>query len=210
MKLIYRGAEADILLGEWVGEKAVYKLRKPLPYRLEALDRAIRMQRTSHEAQMVNDAKLAGVNTPYLYCVNLKMALIVMQYIEGKRLKNILDRSTEDEVVAISHKFGEEIGKLHQAGIMHGDLTTSNTIICNEDLVFIDFGLSIHSFKLEDHAVDLRLIKEALNGAHSRISSSAFSSLMEGYGELVGGAKLVAIKKKLVEIERRGRYAKIE
>lgn len=210
MKLIYRGAEADLLLGKWAGEKAIHKVRKPLPYRLEELDKAIRSQRTLHEASMIHSARSAGVRTPYLYFVNPASALIVMEYIEGERMKTVIDRAPDETMINLCERFGEGVATLHTAGIMHGDITTSNIIVRDSELVFIDFGLSLHSARLEDHAVDLRLIKETLNGAHSRIASAAFGALLEGYKVKVGEARLEATKRKLSEIERRGRYAKVE
>ena len=52
---------------------------------------------------------------------------------------------------------------------MHGDLTTSNFILFRHTVFVIDFGLSHNTIKPEDHAVDLRLIKEILNSAHAKI-----------------------------------------
>jgi TP53 regulating kinase-like protein len=208
MRIIYRGAEADVMLGRWAGIKAVYKIRKPFPYRLAVLDRTIRGQRTAHEAQMIHDAKRAGVRTPYLYYVSPAEALIVMEYVEGERLKVLLD--TADDRLAMAEAFGTAVGRLHVAGIMHGDLTTSNVIISDGGLVVIDFGLSLYSQRVEDHAVDLRLIKETLTGAHSKISVQAFSAFLEGYGRVVGAPRATAVRKKLAEIERRGRYTRVE
>ncbi len=210
MRLIYRGAEADLLLGDWAGERAIHKVRKPLPYRIEVLDRTIRSHRTLHEASMIHSARSAGVRTPYLYFVDPTMALIVMEYVEGERMKAVLDSASDGTVAALCKRLGEGVAALHNAGIMHGDITTSNIIVRDSELVFVDFGLSLHSAKLEDHAVDLRLIKETLNGAHSKIASLAFRALMEGYLVKVGRARMEAAKRKLSEIERRGRYARVE
>ena len=208
MDLIYRGAEADLMLGEWAGTPAVYKFRKALPYRLPELDKTIRSQRTVHEAQMIHQARRAGVRTPYLYFVGQAEALLVMEHLSGERLKQSLDRNRES--LSEMASFGKVVGLLHRAGIMHGDLTTSNVIVNQGRLVLIDFGLSVFSQKVEDHAVDLRLIKETLNGAQSAISIRAFALLLEGYGDTVGGARLAAVRRKLAEIERRGRYARVE
>ena len=93
---------------------------------------------------------------------------------------------------------------------MHGDLTTSNVMVSGEGILLIDFGLSTHSQKVEDHAVDLRLIKETLVGAHSRVSSVAMEAFVEGYSEEVGRDRAKEVTRKLVEIERRGRYARVE
>jgi TP53 regulating kinase-like protein len=208
MKVIYRGAEADVMLGNWTGIKAVYKLRKPLPYRLPVLDRTIRALRTAHEAQMMYEAKRAGVRAPYLYYVSPAEALIVMEYIRGERLKALLD--TADDSLSMAESFGTAVGRLHLAGIMHGDLTTSNVIIGDGGLVVIDFGLSVFSQRVEDHAVDLRLIKETLTGAHSKISVRAFSAFLKGYGQVVGAPRVAVVRRKLTEIERRGRYTRVE
>jgi TP53 regulating kinase-like protein len=213
MKLLYRGAEADVFRGEWCGLPAVYKVRNPLPYRLPELDKLIRVQRTAHEAQMIHLSRVAGVSAPHLYYLSTQEALLVMEYLEGKRLKTLLlEAGLKDErVVEIGEEFGRSVGKLHAAGIMHGDLTTSNVIIDGSGGVsVIDFGLAIHSQKLEDQAVDLRLIKETLTGAHNVLSKRFMQSLLSGYTSVLGKERAEAATRKLAEIERRGRYARVE
>ena len=214
MKLVYRGAEADVFSGRWAGERAVFKFRKPLPYRHPQLDAEIRAQRTVREAEIMHDARGAGVSTPVLYYVSQPESLIVMQEIEGPRLKSLL-RSEEagpGEVAkeAVSSQFGVAVGRLHRGGMMHGDLTTSNVLVDEAGVHLIDFGLAAHTAKVEDHAVDLRLIKETLSGAHSEMASRVMASFMEGYAAEVGEARARAVGRKLLEIERRGRYARLE
>jgi len=207
MKLVYRGAEADIFSGDWAGSAAVYKFRKPLPYRLSELDDEIRAQRTVHEAQIIHDARSAGTRVPHLYYVSPEESLIVMERIDGPRLKSSLESGRARE---LANEFGEAVAKLHTAGIMHGDLTTSNVIVSKGGVTLIDFGLATHTLKVEDHAVDLRLIKETLVGAHSRVWSIAMDAFVEGYREVVGEKRCNEVTKKLAEIERRGRYARVE
>ena len=212
MKLLYRGAEADVFQGEWCGQPAVYKMRKPLLYRHPELDKLIRSQRTVHEAQIIHLSRLAGVTTPRLYYLSPPEALLVMEYVEGKRLKMLLLEAglTKARVEGLGEEFGRSIARLHAAGIMHGDLTTSNVIVDGEALCLIDFGLAIHSRRLEDQAVDLRLIKETLTGAHNSVSKPFMQSLLSGYASVVGRARAEASTRKLAEIERRGRYARVE
>lgn len=212
MKLLYRGAEADVFRGEWCGRPAVYKMRKPLTYRHPELDKLIRSQRTVHEAQMIHQSKLAGVSAPHLYYLSPPEALLTMEYLEGKRLKTLLleDGLTRGRVEALGEGFGRSIAALHAAGIMHGDLTTSNVIVDGDRMSLIDFGLAIHSLRLEDQAVDLRLIKETLTGAHNSVSKPFMQSLLSGYASVLGRARAEAATKKLAEIERRGRYARVE
>lgn len=211
VELIYRGAEADVFRGEWCGRPAVYKLRKPLLYRLPELDTSIRSQRTTHEAQIIHESKKAGVTSPHLYYVSPPEALLVMEYLEGRRLKAVLEGCGPSEAGRLADRFGRSVAKLHAAGIMHGDLTTSNVIVDGDGGIgFIDFGLALHSQRLEDHAVDLRLIKETLTGAHNQVSRLFMRSLFEGYSAVVGERRADAASRKLREIERRGRYARVE
>ncbi len=212
MKLLYRGAEADVYRGDWCGQPAVYKMRKPLLYRLPELDKLIRSQRTVHEAQIIHQTKHAGVSAPHLYYLSPQEALLVMEYIKGERLKSVLleERLTKERVSSLGEGFGRSIARLHAAGIMHGDLTTSNVIVDGDSLSLIDFGLAVHSQRLEDHAVDLRLIKETLTGAHNSVSKAFMQSLLAGYSSVLGRPRAEAATKKLAEIERRGRYARVE
>jgi len=212
LKLLYRGAEADVFRGDWCGNSAVYKMRKPLLYRHPELDKLIRSQRTVHEAQLIHESKLAGVSAPHLFYLSPQDALLVMEHLDGRRLKTVLLEAglTKERLEALGELFGRSIAKLHAAGIMHGDLTTSNVIVDGESLSLIDFGLAVHSRKLEDHAVDLRLIKETLTGAHNSVSKRFMQSLMSGYSAVLGKQKAEAATRKLAEIERRGRYARVE
>ena len=73
------------------------------------------------------------------------------------------------KIIKLSKDMGKLVGTLHKNGIMHGDLTTSNFIFYKNQIYIIDFGLSQNSIKPEDHAVDLRLIKEILNSAHAKL-----------------------------------------
>jgi TP53 regulating kinase-like protein len=215
LKLVYRGAEADVFSGRWAGERAIFKFRKPLPYRHPKLDAEIRAQRTVREAEIMHDARGAGVSTPVLYYVSQPESLIVMQEIEGPRLKSLLqseaapDRGAGSKE-AVSSQFGAAVGRLHRGGMMHGDLTTSNVLVDGTGVHLIDFGLATHTVKVEDHAVDLRLIKETLSGAHSEMASRVMAAFMEGYAGEVGEARAGAVGRKLLEIERRGRYARLE
>ena len=195
-----------MIQGDWQGLEAVYKVRKPLGYRLPVLDEEIRRQRTLHEAEMLHRAKSAGVSAPYLYDVDPPTSTLVMEYVRGTRLKDVVagDRGTE-----VFHEFGRNVGLLHRAGIMHGDLTTANVVRRDGALVFIDFGLSIRTERLEDHAVDLRLIKETLLGVHPQVAIAAMESIRRGYAEVLGAARSKAAFRQLQGIERRGRYARV-
>jgi TP53 regulating kinase and related kinases len=208
-RLLYKGAEADVILSVWQGLDAVYKVRKPLPYRLSVLDHAIRRQRTIHEAEMIHQSKRAGVPAPFLYNVDVPGTTLVMEYVQGDRVRDLIPSMPKQELDQVFLLFGREAAKLHASGIMHGDLTTANVIRRKGGLVFIDFGLSIRTTRLEDHAVDLRLIKETLVGAHPQVSAAALDALARGYESVVGPERARAVMKQLQNIERRGRYARV-
>ena len=76
-------------------------------------------------------------------------------------LKDVID---ED----LSFKVGEKISKLHSADIIHGDITSSNIMLQNDNLVFIDFGLGRYSDLDEDKAVDLLVLKKSLQSMPKR------------------------------------------
>ncbi|MCS7141725.1 MAG: Kae1-associated kinase Bud32 [Candidatus Nitrosocaldus sp.] len=210
--LIKRGAEADIYLIEWYGRQAVSKVRKKKQYMHETLDREIRMKRTLHEAEMINMAKRAGVTTPLLYFVDPNNAEIIMQYIQGELARDLIYQGFRVEWIA--GMMGTYTARLHASDIVHGDLTTSNFIVHHHDasdarLVLIDFGLSFHSSRLEDKAVDVRLIKEVLSSAHTDVFDGAYSSFVQGYSGVLGDEYTARVLRKVKEIEQRGRYARV-
>lgn len=205
MMLIKKGAEADIYLIDWYGKKAVRKLRKPKTYRNKLLDEEIRKKRTLHEAEMLSSAKKVGVTTPLIYFVDPKNSEIIMQYIKGKIVRDIL---TGDSA-KICRGMGIYTAKLHKNNIVHGDLTTSNFILNDGKLVLIDFGLSFYSDRTEDKAVDIRLIKEIMSSAHAQIFKKAFGAFIKGYSSVLGKSYVAKILSKVSEIEKRGRYARV-
>ena len=205
MKLIKKGAEADIYQSIWNNNNAIFKIRKIKNYRNSLLDSKIRKQRTLKESQILSQVKSFGIPTPLVYFINLKKSLIIMQEIPGKPINDLSD----SKIVELSKEIGTLVGMLHKNGIMHGDLTTSNFILFQNTVYVIDFGLSQNSIKPEDHAVDLRLIKEILNSAHAKIMEPAWRNFLIGYKSIVGNANYVKITKLVLDIESRGRYAAV-
>ncbi|EIW77754.1 hypothetical protein CONPUDRAFT_128725 [Coniophora puteana RWD-64-598 SS2] len=100
---------------------------------------------------------------------------------------------------------GTEIAKMHQADIIHGDLTTSNMMLRREtgDLALIDFGLAYHSTLTEDKAVDLYVLERAFGSTHPD-SEPMFSSVLEAYQKYMGKDWNV-VKKRLEDVRLRGR-----
>ncbi|BDQ30163.1 hypothetical protein NZNM25_15240 [Nitrosopumilus zosterae] len=205
MKLIKKGAEADIFQTQWQNNNAILKIRKIKNYRNSLLDTKIRKQRTIKESQMLSSARTFGIPTPLVYFVNLEKSYIIMQEIPGTPVHDL----SESKIIKLSKEIGKLVGILHKNGIMHGDLTTSNFILFKKTIYVIDFGLSQKTIKPEDHAVDLRLIKEILNSAHAKIMQSSWKNFLLGYKSIVGNAYHNKIVKLVSDIESRGRYAEV-
>ncbi|MGD2200798.1 MAG: Kae1-associated kinase Bud32 [Candidatus Bathyarchaeota archaeon] len=205
LKLIAKGAEADLWLDpDWNGVSAVIKKRGVKKYRVVELDHHIRRSRTVKESTIIHRAKEAGVPTPLLYNLNLEDAIIVMEYVEGERVREIVDRLNSVERVALFREIGEKAGLLHGAGIVHGDLTTSNIILSGDRVVFIDFGLSEMSWETEGRGVDLNLMYRMLTSTHFEYTEELFEAFELGYrGTLEDAGEAL---KRMEEIARRGRY----
>jgi TP53 regulating kinase-like protein len=207
MVLIKKGAEASLYLETWHGRQVIMKRRLPKKYRIPELDNMIRSQRTITEPHIIHKAKEAGVPTPTIYMVDVSDANIIMEFVEGKQVKDVLDNVTSEERLLLSKQIGRLTGRLHKNGIIHGDLTTSNMILTPfSKIVVIDFGLSERSVELEPKGVDLHLMKRTLHSSHYKYAQECFKAVLEGYAEVVGKQETKRISSKIKEIEKRGRY----
>lgn len=203
---IAKGAEADLhLIEDWNGKKVVIKTRKPKRYRHQDLDRELRRYRTIHEADIIHRAKMHGVPTPLLYQVDPENAHIVMEYVEGMRVRDLVDDLTRTEREQLFYTIGLMSGRLHKSGIIHGDLTTSNIIKTEEHPVFIDFGLAEISTEVEKRGVDLNLMRRMLTSTHYRYSEELLESYASGYSEAMGDEAEEALIR-MEEVAQRGRY----
>jgi len=156
---------------------------------------------------MIHRAKRAGVPTPIIYMVDPVDATIIMEFVEGKQVKQILNDLSAEERVNLCVHIGELIGRLHKNGIIHGDLTTSNMILTpNGRVVFVDFGLSELSEEIEARGVDLHLMKRALMSTHHAYADECFEALIKGYSKVMGEKIAKKELEKIGEIEMRGRY----
>lgn len=205
--LMKKGAEASLFLEDWQGLKVVMKQRLPKRYRIPQIDMKIRTYRTSHEAQILNSAKQVGVPTPLVFSVDVVESCIVMEFVDGAQVKQILKSFSDKERRNLCVSIGELIGLLHRSNIVHGDLTTSNMILTpNGKIVIVDFGLAEKTSNLESKGVDLHLMKRALQSTHFKYAKDAFESVIHGYSKVVGREEAGKVLKKIKEIEERGRY----
>ncbi|MEM2915959.1 MAG: KEOPS complex kinase/ATPase Bud32 [Candidatus Woesearchaeota archaeon] len=196
--IIGQGAEA-ILRKQ---ENKVIKERIAKDYRVPEIDEKLRTTRTRREANILKKLEELKFPAPRLQKIDDKNMNIIMDFVEGPMLKEILHTKPSK----FSKEIGRKIGILHANNIIHSDLTTSNMIHCNGEVHFIDFGLSFVSRKAEDKAVDLHLLDQALQSKHHDIYDECISAVLEGYKE--GNPNWQEVLKRLETVESRGRNKK--
>jgi Kae1-associated kinase Bud32 len=199
MKLIRQGAEAKLFKASFQGKPALLKSRIPKEYRNKQLDRLLRTTRTTGEAKMLRKARSLGIKTPQVYTVDKIQKEIVMQFVDGQRLKDVLDAKK----LKLCKQVGETIALMHENSLIHGDLTTSNILARGKELYFIDFGLGKTSKKPEDKAVDLLVFKKTFEATHVELMPKGWELILEGYLEKGGKKEVLAQMKK---VEERVRY----
>jgi Kae1-associated kinase Bud32 len=203
-KILYRGAEAEICYCHYLGNAAVQKRRVSKQYRIEEIDKKLISSRTKEEAKLISESRRQGVSVPTIYDVDLQDGVITMEYINGERIKDILNNLSERKMIKICKMIGESIAKLHNGNIIHGDITTSNMILFNDRIHFIDFGLGEKNGETESQGVDLHVLMEAIDSTHSNYSD-CFKYVIEGYSKKLN-KDASQVLKKIDEIVKRGRY----
>lgn len=187
--MIAQGAEAIITKELDV----VIKDRIKKTYRHPKLDADLRKKRSRAEGRILK--KLEKI-IPVPKVIEINDNTIKLEFIEGKQVKEILDKD-----ILLSKQIGKVVAKMHDQNIVHHDLTTSNMILRKDKIVLIDFGLSFHSIRYEDKAVDLHLFKQALESKHHKIYEEAMKEFLKGYNP----KDKEKILKRYEEVELRGR-----
>jgi bifunctional N6-L-threonylcarbamoyladenine synthase / protein kinase Bud32 len=187
------GAEAIVTFHNGVAEKRRVSKR----YRVPALDKRLITERTRAEARLIHAARKGGVPTPVMR--DITDDTIVMEQVQGTLLT--LDLSDNNVREA-----GRMVGLLHLAGIMHGDLTTSNLIVRGSDrkCVLIDFGLAQVTSEIEQRGVDIHVLFQTLESTAPDRSEDLKAAFAEGYRETFPGVGEVITREH--EIRLRGRY----
>jgi TP53 regulating kinase-like protein len=200
--IIARGAEAVLYLQERDGRRVLVKDRLPKGYRVPELDRDIRTSRTRLEGRLLDRARRAGVPAPGV--LDSSDSRLVMEFVEGERVKEALNSMGARKRQRMCGLIGQAVARMHAAGIVHGDLTTSNMLLSGGRLYLIDFGLGRMSRKPEDQANDLYLLREALKSAHFAFLDQAWKSIIKVYIQDYSKSKDAIAR--LEKIDKRRRY----
>lgn len=160
----------------------------PKAYRHPTLEAKLTNARLSSEAKILAKAAKAGVKVPVVYEIvkNEADKGIWMSHVNGSTVKKYITELFPFALEVESKNENQHMKKLqdlckniaiiiatlHDSNIIHGDLTTSNFMIDeNEEINAIDFGLSFISGSVEDKAVDLYVMERAFNATHPQLSS---------------------------------------
>lgn len=194
--LISQGAEARVWKLEATGVEGrdrcekhtiVCKERFSKAYRHPDLDERLTKSRCRGEARSLEKCtKKTGIRVPGV--IRVDPPLLFTEFIEGPNLKAYLldkERGSKIDYTVMAQKIGEIVGKLHNLGVIHGDLTTSNILVDEEggsfDLVFIDFGLAKSTTSAEEQAVDLYVLERALQSTHPELPDNFLDMILEAY-----------------------------
>jgi len=206
IKIIAQGAEAVIYLDKTNNKIIKHRIKKP--YRIPEIDIKLRQKRTRAEIKILEKASKI-INSPIpKKNKDKKSDKIIMEFIKGDKLSNCLDGFSLKKQKEICRKIGEFIALLHKNHIIHSDLTTSNMILSkkNNNLYFIDFGLGFISSRFEDKAVDIHLLKQALEAKHFKNWETLFNEVINNYKKSYSHSERVL--EQLKKVEKRGRYKK--
>ena len=177
------------------------------------------------------------MNVPGVLGADWEAGWLVLEYVEGRTVRRVLDEwakarahgagkgegedggggdGKEEEIQHLMYLVGSEVGKLHNLGVCHGDLTTSNIMLRTHDsdsssssssslagtVYLIDFGLTSASIQDEDKAVDLYVLERAFAATHPA-AEPLFQRVLVAYGETSKGAK--SVLRRLEDVRLRGR-----
>ena len=221
---------------------AFLKYRPAKQYRHPILDAKLTRHRVLAEARVLVKLKKEGVPVPTVYSLDWESGWMLGEWIEGEVIRTVLDRevplwlevgeetdgSSNEEMrlrkqalLSLMSRIGAAVGRMHGAGVVHGDLTTSNLMLEQSsrrpskevvaggstskmlgEVVLIDFGLAAQSLHDEDRAVDLYVLERAFGSTHPR-TESLFEEVLKAYGQSYKAANVTL--KRLEEVRMRGR-----
>ena len=196
--MISQGAEGRVFAVQFLNRPAIVKQRFKKTYRHPVLDAKITRSRLTSEARAIVRARKLGVTTPTIYHVDTQQNAIYMERVQGRPLKELIrEGMTEEDMRRVGEDVGRHVAAMHDGGLIHGDLTTSNILVREDDgrVVIIDFGLAHNSIIAEDKGGSVRVGAsgdgdggggEALRGVMSayKTSSSQWSASFNKFAEV--------------------------
>ncbi len=205
---IWRGAEAVLYRGTFLGVDVVIKIRTPKEYMPQDLDKLFRYRRTVTEAKALLKALSMGIPTPYPLYVDPDNGILILSYVEGDILRDVVDKLCDEELCKIMKTLGIYTAKLHEAGIVHGDLTTGNVVVHNSEIYIIDFGLSEFTKILDEHAIDVHILFRSIESTHLDREKIMKKCFIDGYRSMRRNEVVEYVLNIVNRIRLSGRYVK--
>jgi TP53 regulating kinase-like protein len=241
LHLITQGAEALLYRTPFLlpNQLIALKYRPRKTYRHPTLDARLTRSRILAEARVLVRCRREGVRVPAVLGMDWEEGWLGMEWIPGRTVRKCLDEvlkgcdSVEEVdglagVWGLMGRVGMAVGRMHDVGVVHGDLTTSNLMVRQEEMdgetkaptvsegqgkgpadeslegeiVIIDFGLAMQTVQDEDRAVDLYVLERAFGSTHPQ-AEGLFKEVLRVYGESFKGAKTVL--RRLDDVRLRGR-----
>jgi len=244
LQLITQGAEALIYRTTFLtpDQFIALKYRPKKSYRHTILDARLTKARILAEARVLVRCRKEGVIVPSVLGLDWEEGWLACEWIAGRTVRVVLDEWLEKieneantsvgqvdegdsvkgeaktQLESLMDRVGRTVGRLHEIGVVHGDLTTSNLMLrqnrqreenmqltvndLDGEVVLIDFGLAMQSVQDEDRAVDLYVLERAFGSTHPQ-AEGLFKEVLRVYGESYNGAKIVL--KRLEDVRMRGR-----
>ncbi|OCL01072.1 kinase-like protein [Cenococcum geophilum 1.58] len=195
------------------------KVRPPKPYRHPTLDKRLTKARLLAEARVLVKCRREGVKVPAVLAADWEAGWVGLEWVEGGTVRAVLDGwdaggEARRGLYDLMARVGRAVGRMHEIGVCHGDLTTSNLMLrpprgggaaltsLAGDIVLIDFGLATQSSHDEDRAVDLYVLERAFAATHPA-AKPLFREVLRVYADSYRGAKVVL--KRLEDVRMRGR-----
>ncbi|KAK5628960.1 hypothetical protein RRF57_004675 [Xylaria bambusicola] len=248
-ELITQGAEGRLYKSTYLlpSIPCAVKYRPPKPWRHPILDARLTRHRILSEARNLAKCRREGVLVPAVYAIDESAGWLMMEWVAGDPVRAAINEwlrrrrdaeraegrsgdamvegtgEADADLVALLRRISTAVGRMHKAGIVHGDLTTSNMMLrpwergkepanghnaegdelLEGDIVIIDFGLASQSVSDEDRAVDLYVLERAFASTHPRAEKLFTAMLESAYKDTFKQAPIVL--KKLEDVRMRGR-----
>lgn len=204
-QVLHRCAESVVFKKD---EFVLVKHRLKKGYRLPELEAHISAQRQRQEVRNMKKAEQMGIRVPRVYAADEQAMTISMEFLKSfVTLKEALRGEESDAVKELVELCGHYVGLLHNGGIVHGDLTSSNIMVDAQgrSCALIDFGLSSSDQSIEGKAVDLYVFEKSLlcEAREEDFLSQIIGRFKEGYKNSSKAA--AAVMGRLEKVKARGR-----
>ncbi|MCP4336760.1 MAG: serine/threonine protein kinase [Mycoplasma sp.] len=141
---IGQGGMAEIYLAEdtFDGKRVAVKVLHP-----DKKNDIVAIKRFNSELKLTEKVDSPYVIKIFDHVFNAKVQYIVMEYIDGSIFKNYIERRTRltvDETIEFSKQIALGLQEIHDQGIIHRDIKSTNIMISEHGKIkIIDFGIAL-------------------------------------------------------------------